>query len=99
DVLFSFPERRNFNRKHMQTVKQIATERPSADSGLQVTVRGCDHPNVSTDSTSAADTLKFVLLQDTHEGNLSLGWKFSDLIKEDRSSACQFEPPEALLSC
>jgi len=29
NVLFSFSKRRNFNWKHMQTIKQIATERPA----------------------------------------------------------------------
>jgi len=54
----SFSKRRYLDREDIQPVKTIATERPSADSGLQVTVRGGDYPNVSVDSTSAADTLK-----------------------------------------
>jgi len=88
NILFSASKRRNFDRKDIQAVKQITAERPSADSGLQVTVRGCDHSNVGVDSTSAADTLKLVLLQNTQEGNLSLGWKISDFIQEDRAANC-----------
>src|SRR5690242_7845368 len=56
----SFRTRREgyLNREDIQPIKQITTEGPSADSGLQVTVGGRDYPNVSADSTSAADTLK-----------------------------------------
>jgi len=72
----------------MQTIKQIATERPSADGGLQVTVRGGDHPDVSADWMRPADTFKLMLLQNTQEGNLSLGWKFSDFVEEDCAPIC-----------
>src|ERR1700722_2158872 len=82
----------------MQTVKQIATERPIADSGLQVTVRGCENANVSPDWTTAADTLKLMLLQNTQECDLSFNWKFSDFVEENRASICQFKPTQALLS-
>src|SRR5258705_8717049 len=76
DVLSSFSKRGHLNRENLQPIKQITTEGPSADCRLQVTVCGCDHSHVSADSMTAADTLKLVLLQNTHEGNLRLGWKF-----------------------
>ncbi len=87
-VLFSFSKRRDLNRENIQAVKQIATERPSADSSLHVTVRGCDHPNVSAYRVCPADTLKLMLLQNTQEGNLGLGWKFSDFVQEERTAIC-----------
>jgi hypothetical protein len=34
------------------------------------------------------DTFKLMLLQDTQESNLSLGWKFSDFIQEERTAIC-----------
>jgi hypothetical protein len=72
----------------MQTIKQIATERPSADGGLQVTVRSGDRPDVSAYGTRPADTFKLMLLQNTQQGNLGLGWKFSDFIQEERTAIC-----------
>src|SRR5580704_14532031 len=82
----------------MQPIKQIAAERSSDDGRPQVTVCGCDHSHVSADSMTAADALKLVLLQDTQESNLSLGWKFSDFVEEKRASICQLKPTQALLS-
>jgi hypothetical protein len=44
------------------------------------------------------DTLKLMLLQNTQECDLSLDWKLSDFVEEDRASICQFKPTQALLS-
>src|SRR5260370_40501729 len=88
DVLSSFLKRGYLNREDMQPIKQITTEGPSADCRLQVTVGGRDHSHVSADSTTAADTLKLMLLQNTQECDLSLNWKLSDFVEEDRASIC-----------
>src|SRR6266851_6466874 len=85
DVRSSFSKRRYLDREDIQPIKQITAERASADGGLQVTIGGCNHPNVSADSTSAADTLKLMLLQNTKQSNLSLNWKFSDFVEEKRA--------------
>src|SRR6266849_5292678 len=88
NVRSSFSKRRYLDREDIQPIKQITAERASADGGLQVTIGGCNHPNVSADSTSAADTLKLMLLQNTKQSNLSLNWKFSDFVEENRASIC-----------
>src|SRR5260370_40970712 len=88
NVLFSFTTRRNFNRKHMRTVKQIAAERRGADGGLQVSVRGGDNANVSAYEARPPHNVKLMLLQYTQEGNLALGWQFSDFVQEKRTAIC-----------
>src|SRR5258708_31464818 len=98
NVVFSFSKRRYLNREDMQAVKQVVTEGSRADGGLQVAVGGCDHPDVSANSTRPADTFKLVLLQNTKQINLSLNWKFSDFVEENRASICQLKPTQALLS-
>src|SRR4029077_2763149 len=62
-----------------------------------VTVRGSNHPNIRLDGASSADAIKFVLLQDTQEGNLGLGRKLSDFIEEDRASTGQFKTTQTPL--
>src|SRR6266853_1384168 len=73
DVRSSFSKRGYLDREDVQPIKQITAERASADGGLQVTIGGCNHPNVSADSTSAAHTLKLMLLQNTQECDLIVG--------------------------
>src|SRR4029077_1369117 len=98
NVLSSFSKRRYLDREDIQPIKQITTEGPRADGGLQVTVRRCDYPDVSAYWTRPADALKLVLLQNTQECNLSLSWKFPDFVEEKRASICQFKPAQTLLS-
>src|SRR5205814_8282554 len=98
DVRSSFSKRGYLDREDVQPIKQITAEGASADGGLQVTIGGCNHPNVCADSTGAADTLKLMLLQNTQECDLSLSWKFSDFVEEKRASICQFKPTQTLLS-
>ena len=98
DVRTSFSKSRYLDREDIQPIKQITTKGPSADGGLQVTIGGCNHPNVSADSASAADTLKLVFLQNAKQSNLSLGWKFSDFVQEERTATRKFKSAQALLS-
>src|ERR1700745_3915943 len=88
NVLSSLSKRGHLNREDMQAVKQIVTERASADSGLQVAVRGCDHPNVSTYRACPADPFKLMLLQNAQEGDLCLGWQLSYFVQEERTAIC-----------
>src|ERR1700690_413230 len=81
NVVSSLSKRRDVNRKNIQAVEQIATEGPLADRGLQITIGGCDHPNINPDFPGTADTLKLVLLQNAKESNLCLDGKFSHFIE------------------
>src|SRR5258708_14683245 len=82
NVLSSLSKRRYLDREDIQPVKQITTKGPHADGGLQVTIGGGNDPNISVYSTSAADALKLMLLQNTQESALSLERKFSDFVQE-----------------
>ena len=86
-------KRRNFNRKNVQPVKQVAPERPRSDGSLQVAVRGGNYPNIRPDGSSRADTLKLALLQDPQESDLGLGRKLSDLVEEDCAPFGQLKAP------
>src|SRR5438874_13596588 len=86
NVFSSFTQRRHFNWKNVEPVKQVAPERARGDGSLQVAVRGSNHPNISSDRSSRTDTFKLAFLQNTQEGDLGLGRKLSDLIEEDRAS-------------
>src|SRR6185295_4035918 len=98
DVLSPGSKWRYLNRENIQAVKQVTAERPGADSGLQVTVRGGDHANVGVDAASATNPLKLMLLQNAQESNLGLGLQLSDFVQEERTAICQFKPARALLS-
>src|SRR6266481_2823990 len=81
NVFSSFAQRRHFNWKNVEPVKQIAPERARSDGSLQIAVSGGNHPNISSDGSSRTDPLKLAFLQNTQEGDLGLGRKLSDLIQ------------------
>ena len=99
NVFLSFTQRRHFNWKNVESVKQVAPERPRGDGSLQVAVRGGNYPNISPDGSSGADTLKLVFLQNTQKSDLGLGRKLSDLVEEDRASFGQLKAAYTPLSC
>ena len=70
-----------------------------SDGGLQVTVSRNYHSHVCPNRSVSTDALEFVLLKYTQEGDLSLRWKLTYFVKEDRSSIRQLETAESALSC
>src|SRR6202041_999251 len=86
DVVPSFPQRRDLNRKNVEPVKQVAPERARGDGSVQIAVSGGNQANIGPDGSCATDTFKFVFLQNTQEGDLSLGRKLADFIEENRAS-------------
>src|SRR4029077_4935673 len=86
NVVSSFTQRRHFDWKNVEPVKQVSPERPRCDGSFQVAVRGGYHPHISSDGSSRADTLKLAFLQNPQESDLCLNRKLSDLVKEDRAS-------------
>ena len=86
-----FSERRHLNRKHIEAIKEVFAEAPIGDSRFQVAIRSRDDTHVDMDRLHSADSLKFSLLQDSQERDLCVGWKFTDLIQEDRPAIGQFK--------
>src|SRR6202041_1549176 len=98
NVFSSFPQRRHLDRKNVKPVKEVAPKCASSDSRLQVTIRGSNHPNISSDGSSSTDALEFMFLQNPQQSDLGLGRKLSDFIEEDRASFGQLKAPQAPLS-
>ncbi|MNI62522.1 hypothetical protein D3C73_1178480 [compost metagenome] len=46
NILFSFAQRRNFQRKYTQLVKQVSSEQPFLDEPLQILIRRADDSDI-----------------------------------------------------
>src|SRR6266581_6447455 len=97
NVFSSFSQRRNLNRKNIETVKQIAAKCTLDDGSLQVAIGGGDDPRVRSDRLIATHTLKLPLLKNMQQRNLSFGWDLTDLVKEDGASFRQLKPTQSPL--
>src|SRR6267154_4947399 len=62
NVFSSFSQRRNLNRKNVETIKQIAAKCTLDDGSLQVAIGSGDHPRIRSDRLIATHTLKLSLL-------------------------------------
>src|SRR5580693_1250780 len=91
NVFASLPQGRQLNGKDVHPVKQVAAELAGFNRGLQVAIRGGDHPHVGANRPSPSDTLKFALLQNTQKSNLSVCREISNLVEEDRAFLRQFK--------
>src|SRR5260370_5597782 len=93
NVFSSFTQRRHFNWKDVEPVKQVAPEHARMDGSLQIAVTSGNHSNISSDGSSSADTFEFMFLQDTQKRDLRLGRKVSDCNEGKRASFGQFKAP------
>src|SRR5713101_3542485 len=71
NVFSSFSQCRNFNRKDVEPVKQVAPEHARSDGSLQIAVSGSNHSNIGLDGSGSTDTFEFVFLQNTQERDRS----------------------------
>src|ERR1700682_1084947 len=99
NVFSSFPQRRNLNRKNIEAVKQIATKCTRSDGSLQVAIGGGYDPHVNADRLIATHPLKFPLLQNTQQRNLSFRGQLTDFVKEEGAFFRKLEATQSPLQC
>jgi len=66
---------------------------PSATAAVK-SIRGGDDANIDLDPFSSSHALEFMLLEHPQQCHLCIGRQLADLVQEDRSAVCQFEPTE-----
>ncbi len=91
DVFPSLPQRRNANREHVQSVKQIAAKFAFCDHFLEVTVSGCNQPYIYFPGVDAAQTFEFAFLQSTQKLGLDLKGDITDFIKKQGALISKFQ--------
>src|SRR5579864_6048015 len=96
DVLTTLPQGRNFQRKDVQPVIQVHSERVLTDHRLQVPIGCSDEPDVRPDSPIAADTFELLVLDSAEQLRLELERHFADLVEKERTSMRQLEASDLL---
>src|SRR6266481_4359924 len=76
----------------MQSVKQIASELAVFDHPLQISVSGRNDANIYLLSARAAQSFKFMFLQNPQQFGLQLEWNVAYFIQEQSSFVCDLEP-------
>ena len=63
NVLFPFTQRRQFDGKNVEPVVKITAKGAVRDGRLQITIRRCNHADISAQNFRPADAFKLAFLQ------------------------------------
>ena len=97
DVFQTFAQRRHYNRKDIEPVIEIRSERAILDGSFKVAISSGDHPDVYAYRAAATDALELTLLENAEQSDLDLGRQLAYFIEEDRAAVCHFEASLASL--
>src|SRR6266705_3332706 len=97
DVLGTFPQSRNPDRKHIQSIEKIASEFLLLDHRGQVAVGRRDETRIRANRPRTAQPFELSFMQHPEKLCLQLEWNISHLIEEYGSAVSQFETPDALI--
>src|SRR5262249_49120582 len=86
DVCRSAPQRRHFERHHVEAVIQVFAKLAVPDAGGQVAVGGSDYADVQADRIRTSEALHLALLQDAQELRLQFHREFADFVQKDRAA-------------
>src|SRR2546427_1935075 len=79
------------NPEHREPVIQVRAERPGLDQVLEITVRGCDQPDIGPQRRRAADPFVLPFLQHAEQLCLDRRGEIADLIEEERAAGGDLE--------
>src|SRR3954453_15573002 len=84
NVLRPLAQRRNLNREYLQPVIQVVTKRSLFHHSRQIAMSCGDEPHIHLMSAVAAESLKFLLLQDAQQLRLKLERDVANLVEKER---------------
>src|SRR5207245_1055298 len=97
DVLRAPTQGRQVHRKDVQPVVEILAKLPFGHRFAQVPVGRGNDADIDRYSLASAHPLQLVLLEDTQELDLHLGWHLADLVQKDRPAVGELKAAEAFL--
>jgi len=96
NVFTARPQRRQWDRKHIQPIVEVAAKFVSLYHFNQISMSRGYEANVYLMSPAAAQALEFLLLQDPQQFGLQRQRNVSHLVQEQRSFVSQFESANLL---
>ena len=93
DIVPTFAQCRNFQRKHVEPVKEIHPERMLKDKPGDILVRCRDDTDINRYDFLSAYPHDFLLLEDPQQFCLHIGRDIPKLVQKDRPSVGQFKKP------
>ena len=89
------PERRDFYRNDIETIKEVLSEPPLTHRILEILVRRRDNPDIDINGLRPADPLEGALLQHPEKLHLKNSRHFADFIEEYGPSIGEFKTSDS----
>ena len=90
NIFLAFPQGRQGNRHHIQSIIQIFTEFPLSDHGFEITVSRGNHPKIDMHRLTS-HPIKFLFLQDPQKFHLHISRHFANFIQKQRAGVRLFQ--------
>ena len=82
DIFDSFAQRRNVDRKHVETIVEVSTEAAFFHVRGKIAIGHRQDAHVDSNRFRAPDSLEFALLKYPLQGNLCFGRQINDLVEK-----------------
>ena len=99
NILFTFPQRRNHDRKDVKPVVEIVAKLVVGNLLREICIGGGHHPHIHVYRFSASQAFKFLFLEDAQELGLEFERDITDLIKKEGAAVSQLEAADPLRDC
>ena len=99
NVLPTFPQRRQVQRKHIEAIVQVPAELSLAHPLGQIAVRGRKNADVEMNAVAAAEAFHVLVFQHAQQLGLRSRRKFAYFVEKERAAACAFKAPLLQATC
>src|SRR6185295_12865161 len=86
NVVPSFAQRRDPNRKHIQAIVQVHPESSYRRHVLEMLIRRRDDPRIYSCGMRASEAFEFLLLDRAEELGLQFDWQIADFVEKQRAA-------------
>ena len=91
DIIASIAKRRHHDRKHVQSIVEVAAKLFFVEHDGQIAIRGGDDSGVGSTCRGAAYPLELAVLQHSQKLGLELERDIANLVKKERASSSGVE--------
>jgi hypothetical protein len=94
-IVEALAQRRNGDRKHVESEEEVLAELAGGRACLEIAMRGRENTHVGAALLAAADALEGAFLQDAQQLHLHVEAHVTDLIEEQRTAVGKLEAADA----
>jgi hypothetical protein len=97
DIVFSFPQRRQSNRKNVQPIVKVGAKLPFLHHLPQILIRCGDYTDINLKGAAASQALELLFLENPQKFRLQFERQIPDLVKKQRAAVRGLKSADGLI--